>query len=390
MKAPDYIHVEHMIFRGFLVSAMEIEGIPIVFKTINQTEYDLSLLYAVSADPEVQAEMQEAFFILNSVFLFNRSCILAHRDEFSDKAMNVILNWPSSVRLKLLQELQKLNALALRAILQVEGFTYGQDSRQRWALMKNIAPNDPRVTGIPGTEFLGLNMHQRLWFHYNTVDDKKEDFDLDWSRTKFAASVHSKEISKIDSQDKTRARDALRRRESIFMGYASEDGVKGAQGEVKVANENVDDLLGQLKRDIEGQKDFHDLVVESHERKVRENHERKIAQKELQAQRSQAYQKERLGAATNEPVVFYDEAAVSAMVSEGKAKKRQALLSGQFLEESAFAEQTERMQKWGIVDRELTPETSSREKHPLEDTVLGNYYDVSLPDMDKSNPFSED
>lgn len=386
MSFPDYTDVEHMIFRGFLSEPSEIAGVPFVFKTINQTEYELSLMHSYASDPEEEERLQECYFIAHSIYLFNRTTVLQDRQAFFSEFIDIVYEWPAQVRYKILASLQKLNARALDAMSKVEGFSYGMDSRQRWSLLHRLSPNDPRVTGIPGTDLLGLNMHQRLWFHYNTLDDKQERFDLDWSRTKFLASVHSKEISKIDSQDKSKKREERMRRESIFQGFDPSQGVGGPDGEVKFSLESVDDLLGQLKRDIEGQKDFHDMVVDEHERLVREKFMRLREQQAQQAQLARQYRNQRMQTEMNEPVVFYDEDTVSRITKQRKAEKRKALMDGRFAQEQEQVTQMERLKKWGILEEEDVREPAVS-AHPLYNTVMNDYYEVQLPDLSKKSPF---
>lgn len=390
MTLPDYTDVEHMIFRGFLVEPTEIEGIPIVFKTLNQTEYELASLYSISSDPVKETLLRECYFIASSVYLFDRSSVFKDREVFYHGFVEVLQEFPDQVRLHILQRLQKLNARALAAMRQVEGFSYGVESRQRWALLHNLSPNDPRVTGIPGTEYLGLNSHQRLWFYYNNEDDKRDDAERDWSNAKFLASVHSKEVSKIDSQDKTRRRDELRRREAIFYGDTPEDGMRGVNGEVKVSHESVDDLLGQLKRDIEGQKDFHDQVVEAHEAQVRERWQAMQEEKARRAMEARQNKQSRFGPDVKDPVIFYDEEAVKRATEDRRAQKREALLRGDFADEESYQTQRERLKKWGILEDERPEPHREAARHPLADTIMGDYYDVQMPDMSKTSPFDDE
>jgi len=390
MALPDYTDVERMIFRGFLVEAVEVEGVPIIFKTVNETEYDLALLYSVSSDSAKENLLQECYFIASSVYLFNRVSVLDDRETFFHEFVDVLMEYSPEVRLELLRKIQGLNARALKAIKRVEGFSYGQDSRQMWSIVHRMSPNDPRVTGIQGTQCLGLNAHQRLWYHYNLLEDKREEVETDWAHTKFAASVHSKEISKIDSQDKTRRRDEQRRREAIFYGEIPEEGTRGVNGEVKVSHESVDDLLGQLKRDIEGQKDFHDQVVEAHERKVREQWEKAQAAKAERALRARQAKREQFSPDVEDPIIFYDEEAVKRLTQERKQAKRTALLRGDFEAEGKYQEQTERMRKWGIIGTEDPEPTQDQGTHPLSGTIMDDYYDVQMPDMTNRSPFDDE
>ena len=154
MALPDYSDVEQMIFRGFLVEPAEIEGVPIVFKTLNQTEYDLATLYAFSSDLEKASELRECYFIASSVYLFNRSSVLHDREAFYHDFVEVLLDLPPAVRLTILTQLQKLNSRATEAIKRVEGFSYGYDSRQRWHSCVTSHPMTLASRGSQGRRLL--------------------------------------------------------------------------------------------------------------------------------------------------------------------------------------------------------------------------------------------
>jgi hypothetical protein len=230
-------------------------------------------------------------------------------------------------------------------------------------------------------------MHQRLWFHYNRRDDTKDAYELDWNRSKFEASVHSKEIGKLDSKDREARREEHARREAIFLGQTPEDATVGSHGELRVSHETADELLGQIKRTVEGQVDFHDQVVLDHERRVRENYKRRQAETARKAQEARETRAQFESQDLKDPVIFYDEDTLKAMEAVKKTERRQALKDGHY----AGAEEedkAERMRKWGILDEKDPPQPKN--ENPLSGTLMDNYYDVQMPDMSGNFPFDDE
>ena len=352
MSPPDYSRVEEILFKGFLSAYGEVAGVPVVFKTVNQLEYDQILLYARSFDPELQIHLQECYFIAYSVFLFNRENVLEDRDAFVTQMVATLSDLPQSVLHSILESLQKLNKRAEVALRMVEAYSYGADSRQWWAMLKGNIPN--QQTGM--SPVVGINLHQRLWYHFNLRDDLQESFDLDWTRSKFEASVHSGEIKKIDSSDRTKKHDEYARRTTMYM-TGHDGGVMQNQSEIKVSHESVDDLLGQLNRDMQGQKDFHDQIVSDHEKTVRERYLEKKAQTEARREQLRVSLQERDAQAlrepfTKDPIIFYSDEDVDAITVQKREERRRLILSGSYAAPAEERDSVARMTKWGILDED--------------------------------------
>jgi hypothetical protein len=116
----------------------------------------------------------------------------------------------------------------------------------------------------------------------NYYEDLKDTAEREWENAKFvASSMAGKGMSRVHSQDKRRREkereERLDRRDRILrfalLGESMDtDGNKGAP--IQVAR-TVEELATQLERDLKGEKDWHDLVVEAHEKKANDEKDRR-------------------------------------------------------------------------------------------------------------------
>lgn len=387
-RHPDYSDVEAMLFRGFLTLPAELNGVPVVFKTLNTQEHDLTELYTSFTDAEDSEKQRTAYFLAYSVFLFNRINILADREAYLPMLVDEFLDLPKYLTELLLRRLSRLNHRATETIEKIEAYSFGASSRQNWYAYRGCTLNDQRVTGICGTENLGVNYHQKLWIFHNTTEDIQQEYERDRELAKFQASVHApKGIKRIDAKDRDRRRKDERRKESLYMGEGkSAVTSEGPNGEIKVSDESVDDLLVQMKRSIEGQKDFHDHVIEAHEARIRAQYEAERQQRRARREEARKRREAQLdGVRSKDPFLFYDEEEVQEKVAQQQRRKSEHIREGRYRSHAAFEQRGEHLSKWQIIDDEQEQTPSKKSDSPFAGTVLEDHYrvveeDVSRPD----------
>jgi len=283
-----YRDVEPVLFRGFLYIPAEINGVPFVFKSLNSHEFETLGLYT-------QGQTKQQFdntFLAFGVFMVDGVNILSDRDHWLPELSSLFENMEDGARRKVIRFIGEINRRANRAVRLVEVFSLEALSRLRWAQYHDLDLTSTAITGVLGSERLGLNWGQLTWRAVNFFEDRRGASEQDWENAKFVASsmAGSKGMSKINAQDKQRRereeKERFTRRDEILrevvLGESpSSDAKKGAP--VKAAR-TVDELATQLEKDLKGEKDFHDQVVDAHERRVREAQEQR--QQQLNKMRS--------------------------------------------------------------------------------------------------------
>jgi len=274
-----YKDVEPMLFRGFLTVAAQINGVSFVFKSLNHHEFELLKFYG-----GFEATLSQEFwgvFLAHGVFVVGGVNILPERERWIAKLTELFNSLPSDSISRMIRYLSEVNRRASVAIHLTEAYAMELMSRYRWFQLKGQDLTSVAVTGIDGTQRLGLNMGQQAWLAINNIEDRNEAAERDWEHSKFVGSCFAgKGIQKVYNQDSARRRqereDRMTRKDKVLrqwvLGENVEDGIVTGPGVVMAVARTVEELTNQLEKDIRGEKDWHDRVVEDHETRIRSVH----------------------------------------------------------------------------------------------------------------------
>lgn len=282
-----YRAVEDLVYKGFLTTKVQVGDVTIVLKSLNLRELDqISERCPLRSAPNYSTAF-EALVLSYAVFRLDGQNALVGRPAMLHELMVEMLDVPPNIRAEMLEEvllLQKAQDVELR---RLEAYSYEPSSRHTWASYRGHTPNNPMLTGIQGTEHLGLNSHQRAWVYLNTEEDERLVAEQQWGYAKFVASAaNSKGVKKIDQKDKARLKRLKEDRERIRAG-------EEYTGEVRIENRTVTDLHAQLEADIMGKKDLHDQIVDAYETSMAKKRvERAQAQQRLIAEAQERRQQE--------------------------------------------------------------------------------------------------
>lgn len=294
-----YKDVEPLLFRGFLHVPAEINGVQFVFKSLNHHEFDLIKLMM----PVEGATTREAvskfhnYFLSHGVFMVDGVNVLSDRDRMFGELVEFFESFNGDVITKIVRCLSDLNRRANRAVTLTEAYAMEVSSRLRWTQFKQMDLTGTAVTGIKGTSSLGLNWAQLTWLAINRYEDIREQSEREWENAKFVASAMAgKGMSRIHNQDKRRREsekaERIERRDRVLrfaiLGE-SMDKEKVDRAHIKVAR-TTEDLALQMKRDLSGEKDFHDRVIEALDAQTRKKlEEQQNRYLELQAQHAEEF-----------------------------------------------------------------------------------------------------
>jgi len=275
--------VEDLVFRGFLSTKIELGGLCVVLKSLNSRE-----LAAVRERTPLQSntkyeETFEALILAYAVYLIDGESALLDRPHNIAELVKEMREVPQNLRAEIMSEvlvLQKAQDVALR---NIERFSYETSSRAVWRSYKRQNLNDPMLTGIAGTNTLGLNSHQVAWTYLNVEEDEREAAEASWGLAKFVASASNpKGVKKIESKDKSRLEKLFEERERIRLG---QDFV--GSGPRRIERRSVDELRAQLEADISGKQDLHDQILSHYENSLKERRQARAAEAQENLERSQ-------------------------------------------------------------------------------------------------------
>jgi hypothetical protein len=270
-----YQDVEAILFRGFLYVPADIHGIPFVLKSLNHHEYGmLRLRSGVITDDKAFHDM----FLAYGVLMVSGDSVIHNRDRWLPDLAKTFASMPPKGKARVVRLLSELNRRVAGAVTLTEAYAMESYSRFRWVQLSGIDMCSTSITGIPGTEALGLNWAQLVWRALNTFEDQREQAERDWDNAKFIGSCFAgKGMSKVYAQDTERKRKETERRiarkdallRHVFLGKPL-DGADQRPGEVMVVAKTVDELAGQLERSLKGERDWHDEVVATIEDRARQ------------------------------------------------------------------------------------------------------------------------
>ena len=276
--------VEPLLFRGFLTQAADINDVPFVFKSINHRELDL-IGFLVGRELHKPSKIQAYYdtFLSYGVLMVDGQNVLGDRDRWIQELSKFFTTLPAGAKQKVVRYLSEINRRATRAVHLTEAFVFEPVSRLRWAQLKDLDMTSTAVTGISGSGQLGMNWGQLTWRALNYYEDLRIQAETDWENAKFIASAMAgKGMSKIYSQDRSRRdkerEDKVKRRDKVLRFALLGEPLDSAgpiDGAKVFVAETVSELTDQLKADLKGEKDWHDQVIEAHERRVRDQYEEK-------------------------------------------------------------------------------------------------------------------
>ncbi len=281
-----YKDVEPMLYRGFLTISASINTVYFVFKSLNHHELELLKFSGGLTATHVTPAFWDTF-LAYGVFMIDGVNVLADRDRWLPKISDTFEQLPKDAKSKIIRYVSEVNRRASNAVALTEAYAMELMSRYRWAQLRGVDLTSPAVTGIDGSQRLGLNWAQQLWRALNYFEDRNEEHEREWENAKFIGScLAGKGISKVYHQDTERRRkereERLSRKDKILREIVLGETVVAKThvlpGVAVTAPRTVEELADQLEKDLRGDKDWHDRVIEDHERKVRQQYQARQTQ----------------------------------------------------------------------------------------------------------------
>jgi len=259
-----YKNLEQLIFQGFLTLPVCIQDTRFVLKTINTVEFEKARLYLGLRQSD--HIIHQLYFIAHSILMVNDVNVLQSRSESLPYIIKSLQTLPVSYLTRMVTLLTDLNNLSVKSGPLIEAYCYEDVSRQNWMSLKGYKLNDPMVSGVEGTQYIGLNTYQKLWVSLNNLEDIKIAREVDWDYAKFVGSCFNpKGVRNIEAHDKGRRAREREEREMIRKGVVEDD-------TIKIQANTVEELMDELERSLKGEKDWHDKVIEEYERKTTEDY----------------------------------------------------------------------------------------------------------------------
>ncbi len=359
-----YKDVEPLLFRGFLTISAEINGVHFVFKSLNHHEFSLVRMMGDVRDGIPPPRRFWDLFLAYGVFMIDGQNVLPDRERMIPKIAGTFAEFTRNPKNLLIRHMSELNRRSASAVVLTEAYATENYSRFRWAQLQATDITAPSVTGISGTERLGMNSAQLVWRALNYYEDLHTQIERDWENAKFVGScMAGKGIQKIYHQDdrrrKTERETAAERKDRllrhVILGESLDE--KKNSG-TKIVAKTVEDLAEQIRKDLKGEKDWHDNIVSQIEERARNERKKRRADLDaVMAENDSKFEGRQLQGATDFAGLTPEE--MKERVTRNKQYEAQAASSRIFHPELLDEKYAQGLQKWGITGETSTSDPST-------------------------------
>lgn len=275
-----YSTLSELIFKGFLSAELNVDGKLMIFKTVNEKEFDLIKMYAGNPNGRDYKARFNVFFLVFSAFILENENILYERTKNIPELYNYFLKIPDKLFRKILSSLNSVRFLAYETLKFLEGFSYTTMSRNTWRALGVTLPCSSSFTGIPGSSDLGLNVHQESWISINRSLDYGEDYNRNFSMALLvASSSNPKGARHIRNQHDSSKKMAEDRQKKLAVeGFI--DTKKWTPEGWAAPVDTAEGLVAELERQMTGQKDKHDIFMEKYMENIRLQAQKKTQEAE--------------------------------------------------------------------------------------------------------------
>jgi hypothetical protein len=271
-----------LIFKGFLTAEMDIAGKLFIFKTLNEKEFDLIRMYSGKPNRKGYVNRFNNYFLLFSLFMVEDNNILVNKERYIPELFEFFNSVPYLFSQKIISSLNGLRQTSYDVLKYLEGFTYTSQARNNWKALNGMSPTSSEFTGIPGTNLIGMTIHQENWVRINKFLDAEEEYNKDYSMAIMVASAtNSKGARHSQGVHDSHIKSAEERRQKL-ADLGSMDNVKKIwtpEGWA-VSTDTAEELVAELERQMSGQMDKHDIFMDNYFKKMRAEAEKKAAEAE--------------------------------------------------------------------------------------------------------------
>jgi len=284
-----YRDVEELLITGFLSHRVQVGRLDISLRSLSPG--DLFLLnHRCGRNPG--NKVWKVWVVATGIWMVNGFCLL-EEPHAVNRMHRIVRGLPEPTIEILFSLVMGLYNRTTTALHRTEAFCYEPYSRSLWRMCGRNTSSD-KMTGIPGGERLGQNYVQRTWVAFNLGEDARDEMLHRWNAAKLIASASSpKGVRSLNAADeRLHQREEDRRRQVIEavvrkILYGEEEEQEKASGswKVQVQGQSVDvpavkvaktdaELEDQFRAWVAGEKDWHDIVVDTYKERIRQRFEK--------------------------------------------------------------------------------------------------------------------
>ena len=275
-----YHSLADLVYKGFLCLYIGFKDQFLIFKTINEKEYDLIKLYSGPIGSPGYTVRFNINYLVFSLLVLDGENILSQRKERHKEFFEFFSKMPAYFFGTVYKELMGLRQNLFDLNNYLEGFCYTNQSRRMWYNLNKHFPNTEFLVGIPGIQDLGLNGYQEYWVSINRRLDEEEDYNKQFSLAVLIASANNQKGAKhLRSQHDANSQTVRDKRRKIALEGTTKTIDWSAEGWAAPVD-TAEELVAELERQMHGYKDKHDLFIEKYLQGLKDNSDRIAKERE--------------------------------------------------------------------------------------------------------------
>lgn len=278
MKGTDeaYQILADLVFKGFITSEMILGDKRLVFKTISEHEHDLIRAYAGRPERKGYQLTFNIYFLIFSLFMVGNENILYQRTEKLPDLFDAFASLPEKTLTAMLTGLNIIRIASFEVLKYVEGFSYTNFARNAWKTLNGHLPSESVFTGIPGTDSMGMNIHQESWVLINRFLDEEDEYNKNFSFALMVSSASNpKGARQIRNNHDTQVKGSEDRRVKIAREGFIDVNKWSPEGWAQPVD-TVEELVAELEREMQGHKDKHDIFIDKYLKSLRDRADQKV------------------------------------------------------------------------------------------------------------------
>jgi len=279
-----YKNLEDIVVKGFLTDSYKVCSNKLVLKTLNELEYS-NMEYYLNSDDNGEYLIYRIIF---STLMLDGYNVLIDRDEKIKLLYDFYNNMPVVDFSKIAKKIDNLHNKYLYSLRYLEGFSYTDRSRYVWKSLLGNSLATEKLSGIEGTSKLGMNSVQNNWIAINKKLDGEDEYEKDFHLSILVASAFNSKGSSAISRSFDTQKDELQEIRSKIAEYGYDElryKKERSLDEWSKPIKSRDDIVRELEKQIKGEKDKHDLFIESwieRQKKLAELAKKSVEEKQIQ------------------------------------------------------------------------------------------------------------
>lgn len=318
-RRPLYSDVEDLLNPGFLSAVVYLGDVSVCLRSLSPGDM-LLMRYRVPRD--ASGTEWQCWVLATCTWMINGQVLLEDQHA-AVRLYRTYRTLPVTVLDILWSVMQGLLSRVSECLPRVEAYCYEHYSRALWRFCGRQSPARDDFVGIPGVARLGMNIVQKIWVGFNLSEDERLQEMVLWNAAKLMASAASpKGVKKLNAADEQRLRQEMTRRRRVQdQMYFEGVGWRDAHAQLVFQPHTADELVEQMRRWRDGEKDLHDVIVDAWKERVRSEEQRRREERTKQAAEQQRQREEalrRMGGGS--PVVGYTAGQVKELLGDRAAQ----------------------------------------------------------------------